>query len=294
MPIMKKGSHNNWTTLDNHCFFDKNLSYKEIGLLCNMLSLPDNWKFNVRGLASLHTDGVESVSNTLNSLIEKGYVYRQQPNSSKGFKEIVYWIYQNPQDNPYFEEKEVESPCTENPYTGNPDTGIQDTEEPYTENSELLSTNVFNTNESSTDISVTVTEDDPIYSLEEIESWTNDEFYSHLNDEQYEALNELLRKSLIHEIRSSKESLIQFFRKMMIGGWKDSQGRPIRNIVAYVTALFNAETERKIMEKQMKEIEEEEGDGMLVYDTSNNPPFDEDKFNTIMEEMNRGREEKKI
>ena len=44
----------------------------------------------------------------------------------------------------------------------------------------------------------------------------------------------------------------------------------------------------------MKEIEEEEGDGMPVYDTSNNPPFDEDKFNTIMKEMNRGREEKKI
>ena len=35
-------------------------------------------------------------------------------------------------------------------------------------------------------------------------------------------------------------------------------------------------------------------DGMPVYDTSNNPPFDEDKFNTIMKEMNRGREEKKI
>lgn len=284
MPIMKKGSHNNWTTLDNHCFYDKNLSYKEIGLLCNMLSLPDNWKFNVRGLASLHIDGVESVSNTLNSLIEKGYVYREQPNSAKGFREIVYWIYQNPDDNPHFRKENEESPCTENPYTG-----IQDTEESYTESNELSSINVFNTNELNTEISVTVTEEEPIYSPEEIDSWTNEEFYAHLNDEQYEALNELLRKSMIHKIRSSKESLILFFRKMMANGWRDAQGKPIRNIVSYVTTIFNAVTEKKEIEKQLKEIEEQEDDGLPVYDTSKNPPFDEDEFNRIMDEIRKER-----
>ena len=133
MPIMKKGSKSKWTTIDNHCFFDKELRYKDIGLLCNMLALPDDWKFNVRGLASLHEDGVESVSNCLNRLIEKGYVYREQPNSSKGFKDIVYWVYEKPKDNPYFvngnpqSEKPItvkeadKSPCTENPYTGKSD-----------------------------------------------------------------------------------------------------------------------------------------------------------------------------
>ena len=122
MPIMKKGSKSKWTTIDNHCFFDKELRYKDIGLLCNMLALPDDWKFNVRGLASLHEDGVESVSNCLNRLIEKGYVYREQPNSSKGFKDIVYWVYEKPEDNPFYDPERSDSPCTENPYTGNPDT----------------------------------------------------------------------------------------------------------------------------------------------------------------------------
>ena len=84
MPVMKKGSRNRWTTIDNFCFHDKSLSYKEIGLLCSMLSLPDDWKFNVRGLAALHSDGVDSVSSGLNNLIEKGYIYREQANSSKG------------------------------------------------------------------------------------------------------------------------------------------------------------------------------------------------------------------
>ena len=287
MPIMKKGSKNKWTTVENHCFRDKNLSYKEIGLLCNMLSLPDDWKFNVRGLASLHTDGVESVSNTLNSLIKNGYVYREQPNSSKGFKEIVYWVYQSPDDNPHYSRQEEESPCTENPYTGNPDT-----EETYTGNHKLLKTNECITEESNMDISVTVTEGKPVYTPKEIESWSNDEFYSHLNEEQYEALNELLRKSMIHDIHSSKESLILFFKKMMAGGWKDAQGNPIRNIVAYVTTLFNAETEKKEIESQLMESDEQEDDELPVYDTSKNPPFDEDEFSRIMEEIRKERENK--
>ena len=75
MPVMKKGSRNRWTTIDNFCFHDKSLSYKDIGLLCSMLSLPDDWKFNVRGLAALHSDGVDSVSSGLNHLIEQGYIY---------------------------------------------------------------------------------------------------------------------------------------------------------------------------------------------------------------------------
>lgn len=282
MPIMKKGSSSKWTTVENHCFFDRDLSYKEIGLLCSMLSLPDDWKFNVRGLASLHKDGVESVSSALNSLIEKGYVYREQPNSSKGFREIVYWVYQNPDDNPYFNGQEEGGPCTENSYTGKPDT-----EEAYTENPELSNTNVFNTNESNTDISVTVTEDIPVYTPEEIGSWSNDELYAHMSDEQYDALNELLRKSMIHEIRSSKESLILFFRKMMAGGWKDAQGKPIRNIVAYVTSLFNAETEKKENERRLKDLERQKDDILPVYDTSISPPFDEERYNRIMEERKK-------
>ena len=284
MPIMKKGSHNNWTTLENHCFFDKDLSYKEIGLLCSMLSLPDNWKFNVRGLASLHRDGVESVSNTLNSLIGKGYVYREQPNSAKGFKEIVYWIYQNPDDNPHFGKEEEGCPCTENPYTGKPDTAVQNTEEPYTENGELSSTNVFNTNESNTYISVTeVTE--PTYTQEEMEGWSEDDFYSHLTRKQYDAFIELFHKSVAGEIRSSKESLFVFFKKMMASGWRDARGKPIKNIVGYVTTIFNAMTR----ETESSENQREE-DILPVYDTSKNPPFNEEEFNRIMEEI---RKEKK-
>ena len=249
MPVMKKGSDGKWTTIDNYCFYDKTLSYKEIGLLCSMLSLPDDWKFNVRGLASLHADGVDSVSSGLNSLIEKGYVYREQENSSKGFQEIIYWVYQTPEDNPHFVKKEkadcqeespdTVSPCTEKPYTGD-----QDTEKPCTGDRTLLNTNnsipnELNTKESNTKESDSYISNENTLTMEEIESWDYEEFYDHLDDEQYDAFMELFNLSKRGEIRTCKESLMGYFKKMMANGWKDSRGKPIKNIVGYVTTNFS-------------------------------------------------------
>ena len=244
MPIMKKGSKSKWTTIDNHCFFDKELRYKDIGLLCNMLSLPDDWKFNVRGLASLHEDGVESVSNCLNHLIEKGYVYREQPNSSKGFKDIIYWVYENPEDNPHFHSFGSNSPCTENPYTGNPYTGKPDTEKAYTEKHDLL-----NTKESSTDqLNMYESDSDSdghVYSEEEIFGWNDEEFYSNLSSREYDSFLKVIDAWKKGEIHTSKESLIEYFKKRKAGGWKDSAGKPIRNIDGYIISNFTLHTENE-------------------------------------------------
>ena len=226
MPVMKKGSRNRWTTIDNFCFHDKSLSYKEIGLLCSMLSLPDDWKFNVRGLAALHSDGVESVSSGLNHLIEKGYIYREQANSSKGFKEIIYWIYQKPSENPHFraEESEAEKektphtdiPCTENPYTGKPDT-----EKAYTGNPDLLNTNESKTKGSNTKEQNMYESDSEsvTYTEEEVAGWDDDQFYAHLSDEEYDSFERLLKAANCREISSSKEGIIDYFKKMKVKGW---------------------------------------------------------------------------
>ena len=288
MPVMKKGSRNKWTTIDNFCFHDKSLSYKEIGLLCSMLSLPDDWKFNVRGLAALHSDGVDSVSSGLNALIEKGYIYREQANSSKGFKEIVYWVYQKPSENPYFhaeekkEEKEdsphADIPCTENPYTGKPDT-----EKAYTGNPTLLNTNELNTNESNTEEQNMYKSDSEsvTYTEEEVSGWDDEEFYRHLSDEEYDAFERLLKASNKREISSSKESLIEYFKKMIANDWKDFSGKPIRNIEGYVRMNFGLHSnyQKSRSEKSQRE------DIIPTYDESINPPFDEERYREIIEKL---------
>ena len=51
----------NFTVMSNHHFKNKNLSLKAKGLLSLMLSLPDDWNYNMKGLATLSKDGIDSV-----------------------------------------------------------------------------------------------------------------------------------------------------------------------------------------------------------------------------------------
>ena len=51
--IFRTNKITNYTKIDNRYLEDKNISLKAKGLLTLMLSLPDNWKFNVNGLCLL-------------------------------------------------------------------------------------------------------------------------------------------------------------------------------------------------------------------------------------------------
>lgn len=48
----------NYTVMSNQYFKNKSLSLKAKGLLSLMLSLPDDWNYNMQGLASLSRDGI--------------------------------------------------------------------------------------------------------------------------------------------------------------------------------------------------------------------------------------------
>ena len=66
----------NYTVMSNHHFKNKNLSLKAKGLLSLMLSLPDNWNYNMHGLAFLSRDGIDSVRSAIQELEHSGYVQR--------------------------------------------------------------------------------------------------------------------------------------------------------------------------------------------------------------------------
>ena len=104
MPVIRVSKTKGFTVMSNYHLQDKNLSLKAKGLLSMMLSLPDGWHYNVRGLASICKEGVSSISSTLRDLIDAGYVHRHQPIIDGKFGEIEYVIYETPQakklDNP--------------------------------------------------------------------------------------------------------------------------------------------------------------------------------------------------
>ena len=54
--------------MSNHHFKNKDLSLKAKGLLSLMLSLPEDWNYNMQGLASLSRDEIDSVRSAIKEL----------------------------------------------------------------------------------------------------------------------------------------------------------------------------------------------------------------------------------
>ena len=150
MSTLKKVRKTSYTKVSNICFFDKRLSFKDVGMYCSMLSLPDNWEWSLRGLEKLHKDGKESIRTSVNHLLELGYITRQQTKDEKGqYSHTQYLIYDDPQDNPAFSMEGVEMieetlPQLENitpedkaekdPWSENRNTVEDDDFEPWCEN----------------------------------------------------------------------------------------------------------------------------------------------------------------
>jgi hypothetical protein len=62
-----------------------NLTLKAKGLLSLMLSLPDDWNYNMQGLATLSRDGIDSVRSAIKELEHHGYVERHRLRNEYGF-----------------------------------------------------------------------------------------------------------------------------------------------------------------------------------------------------------------
>lgn len=128
MSVYRRHKEKNYTCIANDLFNDNTLSMKAKGLLAQILSLPENWKYSVNGLASLFSDGRDAVNGAINELIEHGYIVRTKTVNEAGlFNGYAYDIYEKPQTE---NEKIADFPFTDNPFTDNPT---------------ILNTNILNT-----------------------------------------------------------------------------------------------------------------------------------------------------
>jgi hypothetical protein len=65
MAKLKKVWSGKFTMISNEIFEDWRLSYKEIGLYCNMMKFPDDWDFSIRNLAARHREKRDAVKTGL-------------------------------------------------------------------------------------------------------------------------------------------------------------------------------------------------------------------------------------
>lgn len=96
MAILRKQQKNQYTVIDQSIFKDKTLSNKALGMLCRMLSLPNEWEFSVEGLTTLSTDGVSAVRSQLSELEEHGYLTRNYVRGEGKYSGIEYVVSEVP------------------------------------------------------------------------------------------------------------------------------------------------------------------------------------------------------
>ena len=98
MSIFRVEKNKNYTCMSNHHLRNDALSYKAIGILSKILSLPDNYKITIQGLAYSVKDGVSAVKSGIDELIAAGYIVRRQVRTANGtFGEYEYDVYEIPQ-----------------------------------------------------------------------------------------------------------------------------------------------------------------------------------------------------
>lgn len=87
-----------FTIISNRHFKDKSLSLKAKGLLSQMLSLPDNWDYTIKGLAYINKESIDAIRTAIWELEKAGYVVRNQVRNDNGkMGTSEYIIYEEPQ-----------------------------------------------------------------------------------------------------------------------------------------------------------------------------------------------------
>ena len=147
MAVFRIDKNKNYTVMSNYHLRDKNLSCKACGLLSKMLSLPEEWDYTTRGLATICRDGVDSIGTALKELEKTGYLVRNRLRDEKGrIMDTEYIIYETPH---------LPAPDMACPDTEKPDMATPDTDTPRPENPAQLNINQSSKEKIITDLSST-------------------------------------------------------------------------------------------------------------------------------------------
>jgi len=142
MAVFRIEKTKDYTVMSNYHLKDRELSCKACGLLSKMLSLPEDWDYTTRGLATICKDGVDSIGSALKELEKRGYLVRNRLRDERGrIKDTEYVIYETPR-----------MPCPDmtQPDTGNPDMVEPGPEKPAQLNTKQSITKKSNTHPSNT------------------------------------------------------------------------------------------------------------------------------------------------
>lgn len=109
MAVFRVEKNRGYTVMSNHHLRNKDLSLKAKGLLSQMLSLPEDWDFTLKGLSLINREQIDAIRAAVRELEQAGYIVRSRERDSQGrLRGADYIIYEQPQLVP-------DSPTLENP-----------------------------------------------------------------------------------------------------------------------------------------------------------------------------------
>jgi hypothetical protein len=91
MAFLRKEHKENYTCISNDVF-KSDLSLKARGMLCTMLSLPDDWEFSENGLQAILKDGQTSIRSAIKELEVAGFLSRTRERDESGRMGKCVWI----------------------------------------------------------------------------------------------------------------------------------------------------------------------------------------------------------
>ena len=121
MSVFRVEKTKGYTVMSNHHLRNHALSLKAKGLLSQMLSLPEDWDYTLKGLAQINKESIDAIREAVRELERAGYIKRSRERDERGcLRGTVYTIYEQPHAEPTPEEPTQEKPMLDKPTLENP------------------------------------------------------------------------------------------------------------------------------------------------------------------------------
>ena len=151
MSVFRVEKNKGYTVMSNHHLRNHTLSLKAKGLLSQMLSLPEDWDYTLKGLAQINRESIDAIREAVRELEQAGYITRSRERDARGcLRGTIYTIYEQPQTQP-----EPEKPAQAVPALVQPTLEKPLLDSPALENPTQLNTKRKNKERQNTDPSIT-------------------------------------------------------------------------------------------------------------------------------------------
>ena len=156
MAVFRVERNKGYTVMSNHHLRNKELSLKAKGLLSQMLSLPEDWDYTLKGLSLINREKIDAIREAIKELERAGYIVRSRERDEKGrLRGTDYVIFEQPQTPPVSDLPTLENPTLDNPTLEKPTQEKPTLENPTQLNKDIQKTDLPKKEKSNTDLSNT-------------------------------------------------------------------------------------------------------------------------------------------